>query len=105
MRNDAFILIVEDHPKIRSNALLQLREEGFAAHAVSSAEEARAFIESESEPPDVLLLDVRLERDSGIDLIRQLSAAGKFPPTIIISGEASISETVDALRLGVYDLI
>ena len=42
---------------------------------------------------------------SGVDLVRRLAAAQRLPPTIIISGEASISETVEALRLGVHDFI
>ena len=42
---------------------------------------------------------------SGVDLVRRLGAARRLPPTIIISGEASISETVEALRLGVHDFI
>jgi two-component system nitrogen regulation response regulator NtrX len=100
----AFILIVEDHVKIRTATLLQLREQGFAADAVGSAEEAWTRLH-ETEPPDLLLLDVRLGGESGIDLIRRLSAEGAVPPTIIISGEASISETVEALRLGVYDFL
>ena len=55
--------------------------------------------------PDLLLLDVRLPGMSGVDLVKQLSSADELPPTIIVSGEASISETVEALRLGVHDFI
>lgn len=98
------ILVVENHQKIRANAVLQLREEGFAAHGVDSAEAATEFLRG-NEPPDLLLLDVRLGGMSGIDLIRGLAAEGRALPTIIMSGEASISETVEALRLGVYDLV
>ena len=58
-----------------------------------------------NEPPDLLLLDVRLGGMSGIDLIRVLTNENRLSPTVIISGEASIAETVEALRLGVYDFI
>ncbi|HEX8153395.1 MAG TPA: sigma-54 dependent transcriptional regulator [Thermoanaerobaculia bacterium] len=103
--NDApFILVVEDHQKIRTNTLLQLREDGFAAHGVASAEEAHEWLQT-NERPELMLLDVRLGGATGVELIRRLASEGGFPPTIIISGEASISETVEALRLGVYDLI
>ncbi|HEY0511529.1 MAG TPA: sigma-54 dependent transcriptional regulator [Thermoanaerobaculia bacterium] len=100
------LLIVEDDEKIRASLLLQLREEGYAPHALSSAEEASAHLEDpRATLPDLLLLDVRLHAMSGVDLVRRLVAAKRLPPTIIISGEASISETVDALRLGVHDFI
>src|SRR5690349_16056536 len=91
-RETPFILLVEDHQKILANTIMQLREEGFAAHGVSV-------------PPALLLLDVRLGGASGIELIRRLIEERRFPPTIIISGEASISEAVEAVHLGVYDFI
>ncbi|HWS72233.1 MAG TPA: response regulator, partial [Thermoanaerobaculia bacterium] len=105
MSEAPFLLLVEDNAKIRTNTLTQLRDDGLAAHAVESAEEALAFLAAATEPPDVLLVDVRLPGLSGIDLLRDLGSRGDCPPAIIISGEASIAETVEALRLGVYDLI
>ena len=104
MSETPFVLLVEDHQKIRNHTVLQLREEGFAAHGVASAEEAHEFLASDG-PPDLLLLDVRLGGASGIEFLRDLTSRGDVPPTVIISGEASISETLEALRLGVYDLI
>lgn len=104
--NAPFILLVEDHQKILVNTMLQLREEGFAVHAVDNVVAAQQFLLTQDpDTPDLLILDVRLGADSGIDLIQRLVAEKRFPPTIIISGEASITETVEALRLGVYDFI
>ena len=99
------LLIVEDDEKIRASLLLQLREEGYAPQAMASAEEASVHLEAPGALPDLLLLDIRLRAMSGVDLVRRLVAARRLPPTIIISGEASISETVEALRLGVHDFI
>jgi DNA-binding NtrC family response regulator len=42
---------------------------------------------------------------SGVELVRRLVASDRLPPTIIVSGEASISEAVEALQLGVHDFI
>ncbi len=103
------LLIVEDDEKIRASLLLQLREEGYAPRAVATAEEGLAILDGasgEREPlPDLLLLDVRLRGSSGIDLVKRLVEVRRFPPTVIISGEATISETVEALRLGVHDVL
>ncbi|HEX3070524.1 MAG TPA: response regulator, partial [Thermoanaerobaculia bacterium] len=103
MAKSPFILLVEDHQKILVNTMLQLREEGFAVHAVGNIAAAQEFLVAQQ--PDLLILDVRLGTASGIDLIQRLVEQKRFPPTIIISGEASITETVEALRLGVYDFI
>jgi len=100
------VLIVEDDPKIRANLMFELREEDLEPTAVSSGEDALAALSRrDSNPPDLLLLDVRLPGISGVQLVRRLVDDGRLPPTIIISGEASISETVEALKLGVHDFI
>ena len=100
-----FILLVEDHPKIRMNTTWQLREEGYAVQDAESVETALELMALQPEPPNLLLLDVRFPGRTGIDLIRQLRDEERLPPTIIISGEASMAETLEAVRLGVYDFI
>ncbi len=97
------VLIVEDDPKIRATLLFQLREEGFAPAGVTSAE--NALQEMKSALPDLLILDIRLPGMSGVELVHQLVKEERLPPTVIISGEASISETVEALQLGVHEFI
>jgi DNA-binding NtrC family response regulator len=100
------VLLIEDDPKIRATVLFQLRKEGLAAEALDNAEGALGRLEAATAPlPDLLLLDVRLPGMTGVDLVERLAALGRLPPTIIISGEASITETVEALRLGVHDFI
>ena len=100
------VLLIEDDPKIRATVLFQLRKEGLAAEALDNAEGALGRLETATAPlPDLLLLDVRLPGMTGVDLVERLAALGRLPPTIIISGEASITETVEALRLGVHDFI
>jgi len=101
-----FVLLVEDHQKIRLNTMWQLREAGFAVQDVDSPDAALRIMEQQREPPDLLLLDVRFPGGSnGIDLIKRLGDEQRLPPTIIMSGEASMSETIEAVRLGVYDFI
>ncbi|HEX6161598.1 MAG TPA: sigma-54 dependent transcriptional regulator [Thermoanaerobaculia bacterium] len=98
------ILLVEDDEKIAGNIVLRLREEGFGVVSFRAAEDAERWLADPSNlRPDMLLLDVRLPGMSGIDLLRQHGA--QLPPAVIISGEASMGETVEAVRLGVHDFI
>jgi two-component system, NtrC family, nitrogen regulation response regulator NtrX len=100
------IAVVEDDEKIRGNIVLQLRDEGFGAVPFRSAEELRHYLgDGRSVQPDLLLLDIRLPGVSGVELVRILREENNLPPTIVISGEASIGETVDALQMGVRDFI
>jgi len=100
------VLIVEDDDKIRANLIFQVRDAGYQPSAVPSAEKAFVQLRDEThELPDLLLLDVRLPGLSGVELVRSLAGIDRLPATIIVSGEASITETVTALKLGVHDFI
>ena len=100
-----FILVVEDHQRIRANVTWQLREAGYAVQEADSATAAIDAMAGQAELPDLLLADVRLPSMSGVELIRRLRDENRLPPTIIMSGEASMSETLEAVQLGVYDFL
>ena len=98
------IAIVEDDAKIAASSTLRLREEGYGVVAFRNGEDALAYLRDAREvQPDMALVDVRLPGMSGIELIRAMADA--MPPTIVMSGEASMAETVEAIRLGVHDFI
>ena len=98
------ILLVEDDEKIAANVTLRLREEGYGVVAFRRAEDALTYLrDAKNVQPDMALLDVRLPGMSGVDLVR---VAGEvMPPSIVMSGEATMAETVEAIRLGVHDFI
>jgi two-component system nitrogen regulation response regulator NtrX len=98
------ILVVEDDEKIAANLTLRLREEGYGVVRFRKAEDALAYLrDAHNVQPDMALLDVRLPGMSGIELLR---VAGEvMPAAIVISGEATMAETVEAIRLGAHDFI
>ena len=99
------ILLVEDDDRLRTSMALMLRDEGYRVTTAVTLAEARARFEATGEPPDALLLDLRLGSESGVDLVRRLAASGRLPPTIVVSGAATIAEAIEAVRLGVFDFI
>jgi DNA-binding NtrC family response regulator len=100
------ILIVEDDEKISGSLVLRLREAGHGALAMGSAEAALEWLRDRTNvAPDLMLVDVRLPGMSGIELLRSLAADGPLMPVIVISGEAAMSETIEAIRLGVHDFL
>ena len=58
-----------------------------------------------SRPPDALLLDIRMPRLSGLDVLTKIREAGVDLPILMISGHATISTAVEALRLGAQDFL
>jgi len=83
--SDLRVLIVDDHPMIRKGLRDLLEEEpGFAACG-EAAESAEALTLIESDPPDVLLLDLSLEGESGLELVKQVNARFPDVKTLVFS--------------------
>ena len=100
------IVIVEDDAKIAAALQFQLRDQGFLSEVFETAESALVDLESrDATLPDLLLLDIKLPGMSGVEMVKHLMQIERLPPTIVVSGEASITETVEALKLGVHDFI
>jgi DNA-binding NtrC family response regulator len=98
------IACIEDDEKIAANLVLRLREAGHGVVRFANGEDAERWLRSGMNPdPDMLLVDVRLPGMSGIDLLSRFGA--ERPPAVIISGEASMAETIEAMRLGVHDFL
>lgn len=101
----ASVLIVDDEKNIRRTLRMVLEGAGYATDDVESAEGALARLEERSY--DLLILDVRLPKKSGIDLLREVKAQPEHAtlPIIMISGHASLAEAVDSIQLGALDFL
>ena len=105
------ILIVDDEKNIRRTVRMVLESEGHAVHEAGSIAEAEAVLARE--PIDVVMLDVKLGDDNGLDLLRSLKSRGEDGmssrtseiPVVMISGHATIEDAVSATRLGAFDFM
>jgi DNA-binding NarL/FixJ family response regulator len=79
------ILIVDDHPIVRAGlATLLGKEDGFRiAGGVDGAEEALAFLNRHR--ADVVLLDLRMPKISGLDVLPRLLALDQAPKVLVLS--------------------
>ena len=78
------VLIVDDDPELRASVARLLRSVGLNAQPFATVSDFLA-----SDPPGgpaCLVLDVRFPERSGLDLQRELTAAGKNLPVIFITG-------------------
>jgi DNA-binding NtrC family response regulator len=105
------ILIVDDEKNIRRTLRMVLEGEGYLVHEAATAAEAEAALTAG--PVEMILLDVKLGEDNGIDVLRQLKARGEDGiggawadiPVVMISGHATIEDAVNATRLGAFDFM
>ena len=94
------VFIVEDHAIVREGIsnLLELSADVEVIGAAASAEEALKLLPSAR--PDVLLLDMKLPRLSGVELMQQLRASAELPPTLILTTFEDDGLLLDGLRAG-----
>jgi DNA-binding NtrC family response regulator len=103
------ILIVDDEKNIRRTLRMVLESEGHLVHEAGSIAEAETVLGREA--VDLILLDVKLGDDNGIDLLRKLKARGDDMgrdadvPVVMISGHATIEDAVASTRLGAFDFM
>lgn len=94
------ILIVDDHPVVRSGltSMLGARPELDIVGAASTGTEALAILEREK--VDVLLLDLRMPGVSGIDVLQSLNRRPSSPRTIILSTYEMDEDIYRAIQAG-----
>jgi len=97
------ILIVDDEAFIRENLERILGEDGY--RTFTAEDTASALTLAGEEDVDLVLLDLNLGSESGLDLLRQLRDLDPGLLVIIITGYGTVESAVEALKMGAYDYI
>jgi two-component system nitrate/nitrite response regulator NarP len=98
------VLIVDDHPMIRSAVAALLEGSEFAI--VASAASAQSAIERLSDSdPDMVILDIAMPGGSGLDVLRQMRAQGDRRPVIILTAGIDDYPLTEAIKLGVDGIV
>jgi DNA-binding NarL/FixJ family response regulator len=91
-------LIVDDNPTFLAAARTVLQREGLTIAGVASTS-AEAVREAEALRPDVVLVDVSLGDESGIELARRLVAGRARGATVILISTRSEADLADLVAL------
>ncbi len=121
----ARVLIVDDEKNIRRTLRMVLEGEDHDVTEAPNIAEAEAIL-ADGQPVDLVLLDVKLGDENGLDLLRAIKARGLDNPSaasgtthtdsarpvsdpdvpvVMISGHATIDDAVQATRLGAFDFL
>ncbi len=97
------ILVIDDEQGIRTVLKEVLEDE---AHHVDLAEDGfQGLLVLETEPVDVVILDVWLPNMGGIDVLKKIKKEYPDIEVIIISGHANIKVAVQAVKIGAFDFL
>jgi DNA-binding NtrC family response regulator len=97
------VLIADDETNLRELLVRELRRKGHAAVGVPDGQAALERLKEEL--PDVLLLDMKMPRVEGIEVLRALQDYPEAPQVIVMTGFQEVSTAVNAMKLGAYDYL
>jgi FixJ family two-component response regulator len=101
--SDAIIAIVDDDPSVRKGLQRLIRSMGWKAESFASAQEFLA--RPRTEAPSCLVLDLQLPGLSGLDLQKQMAAAGLETPIVFLTGHGDIPASVQAMKAGAIEFL
>ena len=93
------VLVVDDEGSLRLLCRVNLELEGHSVLEAATLAEARTLIEQEA--PDVILLDVHLGNDDGLDLLDEIEALDVPARVVLLSGTSEIGPELRARVSGV----
>jgi len=102
LKNSPTILIVDDQLNERDALSRMLRQEGFLVVAATNAEQAAGFFE---DPIDLVISDLRMGENSGMDLLRLWKIRRPATPFIMMTAYGDVTSAVNAMKLGAQDYL
>jgi two-component system, NtrC family, response regulator PilR len=99
----ARILVVDDELSMREFLQILLSKQG---HAVVTAGDLSGALERFRETePDLVVSDLRLGRESGLDVLRAVKAEAPQAEVVMVTAFATAENAVQAMKLGAYDYV
>lgn len=94
------ILVIDDDPQVRQMISFSLSQVG---HKVATAENSKqALAEVNRQVFDLVLVDMMLGNESGLDLIEPIKRSSSWTRVVVITAHESVQSAVEAMRRGAY---
>ncbi len=98
MTDGASLLIVEDDDPLRERLAGAFIQRGLDVRSARSVQEAEEL--AKQDPPELVLLDLRVGSDNGLGLIPTLKQIDPATRIVVLTGYGSVATAVEALRRG-----
>jgi two-component system response regulator RegA len=98
MNEAPLLLIVEDDEPLRARLARAFQARGFDVRQAGDIPNAEAV--AAAEPPEFVVLDLRMPNGNGLDLIPRLLAADPATRIVVLTGYGSVATAIEAVRRG-----
>jgi len=103
MNDDAPVLIIDDDAAVRGVFRRVLEKMGMLVLEADSGKTGLAACQERR--PGVVLLDLRMPEMDGLDVLSTLVVEHPETPVIVVSGQGTMTDAVEALRRGAWDFV
>src|SRR6187402_3391701 len=97
------ILVIDDEAAIRDSMRMILEYEHYEFTGAASGSDGVAAVRRD--PPDVVVLDIKMPGMNGLDTLAEIRKIDESLPVAMISGHGTITDAMQATRLGAFDFI
>ncbi len=103
MNEQAKLLLVEDDMPFANTLKRRMEKHGFSCWHTDNCNDA--LLACHRHQPDFILLDMKLNNESGLSLVTPMRKVRPNARIILLTGFASIATAVDAIKLGADDYL
>jgi two-component system nitrogen regulation response regulator GlnG len=97
------LLVVDDEPAILLAFRRAFRDTPIDLLTAETGRDGLAL--AQQQRPDVVILDVQLPDQSGLDVLRRLRELDARSPVIFVTGKSTTDTAIEAMRLGAYEYL
>ncbi len=97
------ILLADDDQQVRRTVGRVLRKRGF--HVLEAVDGAMAIEVAAEHPPDLALIDLRMPKKDGFEVVRELKEMNARLPVLVLSGWDDADDRIRAFDVGADDFI
>ena len=96
------ILVVDDEEAIRESLREIFMEDGY--EVLLAADEKETF-EKITDGADLVLLDIKIGSEDGIEILRRIKARFPYIPVVMITGYGTVQLAKEAFKIGAHDFL
>lgn len=97
------ILIIDDEEVVRDSCTLILEGSGFPVATATNGAQGLELVQATQ--PDLVFVDLKMPGISGLEVLERIRAVDPNIVTIVITGFATVSSAVEAMKQGAYDFL
>ena len=99
-----FIMLVDDEDKFVETTAKRLAKRDIETITAFNGEDGLEKLKA-NRPLDVIVLDVRMPKLSGIDTLKEIKKMNPLTEVIMLTGHATVESAIEGMKLGAFDYL